>query len=52
MAVQPAWGRFLVERLGHSTIAITLDIYAHTIPNMQADAAARIDAALAGALND
>ena len=40
------------ERLGHSTISITLDIYAHTIPNMQADAAARIDAALAGALID
>ena len=40
------------ERLGHSTISITLDIYAHTIPNMQADAAARIDAAFAGALDD
>ncbi len=40
------------ERLGHSTISITLDIYAHTIPNMQADAAARIDAALAGHLGD
>jgi len=40
------------ERLGHSSISITLDIYAHTIPNMQADAAARIDAALAGALED
>ena len=36
------------ERLGHSTVSITLDVYAHTIPNMQADAAARIDAALAG----
>jgi integrase len=40
------------ERLGHSTISITLDVYAHTIPNMQADAAARIDASLAGVLDD
>lgn len=40
------------ERLGHSTVSITLDVYAHTIPNMQADAAARIDAALAGVLDD
>ena len=40
------------ERLGHSTVSITLDIYAHVIPNMQADAAARIDAALAGVLGD
>ncbi len=40
------------ERLGHSSISITLDIYAHTMPNMQADAAARIDAALAGVLGD
>jgi integrase len=40
------------ERLGHSSISITLDIYAHTIPNMQADAAARIDAAFAGVLDD
>jgi integrase len=40
------------ERLGHSSISITLEIYAHTIPNMQADAAARIDAALAGVLGD
>ncbi len=40
------------ERLGHSTVSITLEVYAHTIPNMQADAAARIDAALAGVLDD
>ncbi len=40
------------ERLGHSTVSITLDVYAHTIPNMQADAAARIDAAFAGVLDD
>jgi len=39
------------ERLGHSSIAITLDTYSHTIPNMQADAAATIDAAFQTALD-
>jgi integrase len=33
------------ERLGHSKVAITLDLYSHVLPGMQADAAARIDAA-------
>ena len=27
------------ERLGHSTVAFTMDVYAHVIPGMQADAA-------------
>jgi integrase len=30
------------ERLGHSTIAITLDTYSHAIPAMQEEAAALI----------
>jgi integrase len=34
------------ERLGHSTIAITLDTYSHAIPAMQEDAAAKIAALL------
>jgi len=38
------------ERLGHSTIAITLDIYSHVMPGMGADAAERVDAAVRGAL--
>jgi len=29
------------ERLGHSSVAFTLDTYAHVVPGMQADAAAR-----------
>jgi integrase len=37
------------ERLGHSTIAITLDLYSHVTPTMQEDAAARIDAAFRSA---
>ncbi|MEO8898698.1 MAG: tyrosine-type recombinase/integrase [Candidatus Dormibacter sp.] len=35
------------EMLGHSTIAITLDLYSHVSANMQREAADAIDAALA-----
>jgi integrase len=38
------------ERLGHSKIGITLDLYSHVIPGMQEDAAARVDDALRAAL--
>ena len=34
------------ERLGHSSIAVTMDIYSHLMPNMQEDAAAKVNAAL------
>ncbi|MBA3585588.1 MAG: tyrosine-type recombinase/integrase [Gemmatimonadetes bacterium] len=30
------------ERLGHSSVTMTLDLYSHAIPAMQADAADRI----------
>src|SRR5262249_31850758 len=39
------------ERLGHSSIAITLDTYSHVMPNMQADAAATVDAVFQAALD-
>jgi integrase len=39
------------ERLGHSKIGITLDLYSHVMPNMQEDAAARVDEALQAALH-
>jgi integrase len=38
------------ERLGHSKIGITLDLYSHVMPGMQADAASRVDDALQAAL--
>ena len=31
------------ERLGHSTIAMTMDIYSHVLPSMQQDVANKID---------
>jgi integrase len=38
------------ERLGHSTIGITLDLYSHVMPGMQADAAEQVDAAIRAAV--
>ncbi len=38
------------ERLGHSKVGITLDLYSHVLPGMQEDAAARLDDALQNAL--
>jgi integrase len=35
------------EMLGHSTVAITLDLYSHVTPTMQREAAATMDALLA-----
>lgn len=34
------------ERLGHSTVGITLDVYSHVMPGMQEAAAQKVDAAL------
>ena len=36
------------ERLGHSSIAITLDLYSHVIPGMQAEAADKLGAMMLG----
>ncbi|WP_292317659.1 hypothetical protein [Mesorhizobium sp.] len=38
------------ERLGHSTIGITLDLCSHVMPGMQADAAEQVDAVLQAAI--
>lgn len=44
-----AWkGPGLLPGLGHSTIAITLNVYSHVLPNVQEEAAANIGAALFG----
>jgi integrase len=41
--------KIIQERLGHYSIAITMDIYSHPMPNMQADAAVKLDTALRAA---
>jgi integrase len=38
------------ERLGHSTVGITLDLYSHVLPNMQTDAVTLVDDALQAAV--
>lgn len=43
--------KIVQERLGHSSIAITLDTYSHVAPGLQAAAAARFDEAFAGSYN-
>jgi integrase len=43
--------KIVQERLGHATVAITLDLYSHVLPGMQADAASRVDDALRHALD-
>ena len=39
------------ERLGHSTITTTLDLYSHVTETMQADAAAKLDSVFRSAIN-
>lgn len=36
-------------RLGHSTVGITADLYTHAVPELEADAAAKLEAAIRGA---
>lgn len=45
MKVHP---KIVQELLGHSQIAITLDIYSHVLPTMQEEAMNKIDEALGG----
>jgi integrase len=35
--------KIVQERLGHSQIAMTMDIYSHVLPSMQREAADRLD---------
>jgi integrase len=34
--------KIVSERLGHSTVSLTLDVYSHAVPHMQRDAADQI----------
>jgi len=38
------------ERLGHATVAMTLDLYSHVLPGMQAEAAKKVGDALTAAM--
>lgn len=40
------------ERLGHSSVQITLDLYSHVLPDMQQALAIQLDEALSEILED
>ena len=46
MLKQDVHPKIVSERLGHATVATTLDIYSHVTPSMQEAAALRFDEAL------
>ena len=39
------------ERLGHSSVSVTIDLYSHILPGMQAEAVSLVDAAMKDALD-
>jgi integrase len=39
------------ERLGHSSVSVTIDLYSQVMPGMQVEAAGRVDAALQDAID-
>lgn len=43
--------KIVSERLGHSTISITLDLYSHVVPGMQSEAAEQVSAMIFGVSN-
>jgi integrase len=43
--------KIVQERFGHSSVAITMDIYSHLMPNKQTDAVALVDEAFQAAIN-
>ena len=46
LIAQGVHARVVMETLGHSQISVTMDLYAHVSAPMQAEAAAKMDAAL------
>jgi integrase len=46
MLEQGVHPKVVQERLGHSTISLTLDTYSHVLPSMQEDAADKLDTLL------
>ena len=40
--------KVVCERLGHASVATTMDIYSHVLPDMQEKGSLAIDAALVG----
>jgi hypothetical protein len=49
-AVGGAHPKIASERLGYSSIGITLDLYSHAMPGMQADSVEQVDLAIRSAV--
>ena len=47
MLAQGVHSKIVQERLGHSSISVTLDTYSHVMPDMQREAMAQMDTLLA-----
>ena len=52
MLVANVHPKIVSERLGHSKVGITLDLYSHVLPGMQEGAASQVDAMISAALQD
>jgi integrase len=50
LLIQGVHPKVVSERLGHSTVGITLDIYSHVLPGLQEDAAQKLDTVLRTAI--
>ena len=46
LIAQGVHARVVMEMLGHSTIAVTMNVYGHVVPALEREAADRLDAAL------
>jgi integrase len=46
LVAQGVHPKIVQEMLGHSTIAITMDLNRHSMPSLQAEAAGKLDAVL------
>ena len=46
MLIEGVHPRVVAEMMGHSKIAVTMDLYSHVTQTLQVDAVSRIDAAL------
>lgn len=49
LLLQGTHPKIVQERLGHATVAITLDTYSHVLPSLQREAADKLDAMLGSA---
>jgi integrase len=49
MLAEGVHGKIVQERLGHSNIAMTLDLYSHVMADMHRQAAEQLDAAITNA---